>query len=410
MWIQRAGRRLQLLVRVVILIGAWTGCAEAEDVTWRIAGTIDSTLRLDSGESEPIATGFDGSITLPNEPWKIGHFQADIESNVPLFVNIQTRGNGEQLSLAVWVSQFEQQQPGCDRFSSSAAVGTVVEAEGLLMVTGESSLSVESEACGGVISLNLSFQASATTVELPPVIGEVVDVTGKPRVITNGVRSQRSIGDPIYFGDSIETDSSSSIKIYFVDESSLHVSENANVVLDEYFYDVTGEKDSANYSLVRGLFVYVSGLISKSGGDVYIETRATGIGIRGTRFTVEYQESDGIGSTKVTVEDGVVELNSRDGESGQVVEAGETATLELPVTENDKEPLQFLVAENESLELLLSGQAGQVVTISRSDDLIDWTDWRTVTLGVSPWTSGEIDIASSTRGFFRARITTPTDK
>src|SRR5688572_2903261 len=61
------------------------------------------------------------------------------------------------------------------------------------------------------------------------------------------------------------------------------VSENARLAVDDYSFDPSTESGSTNFSVLRGVFVFTSGLIGRDDpDDVHIDTPVGSIGIRGT--------------------------------------------------------------------------------------------------------------------------------
>lgn len=99
---------------------------------------------------------------------------------------------------------------------------------------------------------------------------------------TNGVTERGSVSTPIFMGDRIETDENTSLNIEFIDNSSFAVSENARLDVDEYIYDPEPESGTAKFSILRGVFVFTSGLIGRDDpDDVTVDTPVGSIGIRG---------------------------------------------------------------------------------------------------------------------------------
>jgi hypothetical protein len=73
------------------------------------------------------------------------------------------------------------------------------------------------------------------------------------------------------------------VNIVFADETSLAVSENARIALDNYSFDAATESGAQDISVLRGVFVFTSGLIGRDDpDDVHINTPVGSIGIRGT--------------------------------------------------------------------------------------------------------------------------------
>jgi hypothetical protein len=109
---------------------------------------------------------------------------------------------------------------------------------------------------------------------------------GTATITHNGVTSPLTPSTPIYMNDTIQTGAGSKADVLFADNTEMTLGDNAKLQLDDYVYDPNvNSNNKATYSLLEGAFVYVSGLIGKKDPDnVRIETQASGIGTRGTKF------------------------------------------------------------------------------------------------------------------------------
>lgn len=127
------------------------------------------------------------------------------------------------------------------------------------------------------------YAANDTASDASP-IGAAQEVKGEAFVIhTDGSKEKIAIGTPIFEGDVIETSKEGAVNIGFIDDTSLAVSENARVALDHYTYDASTESGKQDISVLRGVFVFTSGLIGRDDpDDVHINTPVGSIGIRGT--------------------------------------------------------------------------------------------------------------------------------
>lgn len=136
-------------------------------------------------------------------------------------------------------------------------------------------------------------------------IGAVEEITGEATVIrVDGSTETLSLGSPIYKGDTIETNGDGAVNISFIDETSMAVSENARLSVDEYQFDPTTESGETNLSVLRGVFVFTSGLIGRDDpDDVNIDTPVGSIGIRGTVIAGNINPG---GESKITVVEGAI--------------------------------------------------------------------------------------------------------
>ncbi len=159
----------------------------------------------------------------------------------------------------------------------------------------------------------LEFAANDSASDESPV-GAVEEVKGNATVTrADGTVETITIGTPIYQGDVIETDAAGAVNIVFIDETSMAVSENARLAIDEYTFDPSTESGTTNFSVLRGLFVFTSGLIGRDDpDDVSIDTPVGSIGIRGTVIAGDINPS---GESNITVLEGAIVVTNGSGET-----------------------------------------------------------------------------------------------
>jgi len=190
-------------------------------------------------------------------------------------------------------------------------------------------------------------------------IGTITTLEGSAKVEKpNGDIVELSEGDTVDSNDIIITDENSGTTIEFVDKSTLVVTENGKITLDEMVYDPSTQEGNFAIDLVSGIFVYISGDIAKTDPNAMtLNTPVATIGIRGTQLGVKIfegettftlmAEADGtVGELVITDLFGnVVVLN----QEGQTVEAtaanglGEITTLSFEeIGEIFDLPLEYL--------------------------------------------------------------------
>lgn len=164
------------------------------------------------------------------------------------------------------------------------------------------------------------YAANDTQTDESPV-GAVQEVTGAATVThLDGTTETIVNGTPIYQGDIIETDAAGAVNIKFVDETSFAVSEDARLAIDEYVYDAGTQSGETNFSVLKGMFVFTSGLIGRDDpDDVHIETPVGSIGIRGTII------AGNVNSGEITVVEGAIVLTDPHGHEVTLATQFETA-------------------------------------------------------------------------------------
>lgn len=171
-----------------------------------------------------------------------------------------------------------------------------------------------------VQSAHPQYAAADQAADESPV-GAVQEVSGAATVTrTDGTVEKLAVGMPIFQGDVIETDADGAINIVFIDETSFAVSADAKLAIDEYVFDPASSSGTTNFSVLRGMFVFSSGLIGREDpDDVTIETPVGSIGIRGT--TIAGNATTG----EVTVVEGAIVLRSPTGQEVTLATQFETA-------------------------------------------------------------------------------------
>ena len=135
---------------------------------------------------------------------------------------------------------------------------------------------------------------SNTQVFSKDIIGIIAVGIGK---ISNQLNESLTTGSKLYFGDSIITEAASSAQVLLMDQTTLTIGENSELVIDEFVYDPQTKIGKIVSSVKIGTVKIITGEISKTNpDDLEIKTPTGSIGARGTEFAV-VTESD----TKSTV-------------------------------------------------------------------------------------------------------------
>lgn len=170
---------------------------------------------------------------------------------------------------------------------------------------------------------DLNAIAPATAASTDPV-GHIQEVSGTAHITrVDGHTEAVAIGQPVYQGDIIETQDQGAVNIVFSDESSFAISEGARMAIDEYVFDPATQAGDTNVSILKGIFVFTSGLIGREDPDsVKIETPAGSIGIRGTII------AGNINTGEITVVEGAIVLRNAMGQEVTLSNQFETARFD----------------------------------------------------------------------------------
>ncbi len=96
-----------------------------------------------------------------------------------------------------------------------------------------------------------------------------------------GLPRRLVLGQDVVFNERITTEASGQTQVLFVDELTLSIGPNANMVIDQFVYDPNAGTGKLAASLTRGVFRFVGGKLSKQENAVTMRTPAATIGIRG---------------------------------------------------------------------------------------------------------------------------------
>ncbi len=162
------------------------------------------------------------------------------------------------------------------------------------------------------IQASTDFAEDKTAMNDATPVGEAHEVSGHATVThTDGTKETIVKGTHIFEGDVIETDAKGAVNIQFADESSFAVSNNAKMAIDEFVFDTTTNGGENKFSVLRGLFVYTSGLVGREDpDDVHINTPVGSIGIRGTIITGDIPADGENRPASISVVEGAIVVNS----------------------------------------------------------------------------------------------------
>ena len=121
-------------------------------------------------------------------------------------------------------------------------------------------------------------------------VGKASFVQGKVYASNNkGIIRTVTEKSAIYCADSIEAAQGAKLKIDFDDGSTIIISENTKIMIDEFIYDPSvKENNSFAAKILKGSCRVVTGMITKSNPDKFkIRSRGATIGIRGCNVAIK---------------------------------------------------------------------------------------------------------------------------
>ena len=150
----------------------------------------------------------------------------------------------------------------------------------------------------GVVSW--SFAARAQTQ--PGASQAVDDAVGQIATLQGGATVTRGktaaaalkISDAVYRNDVLATGTNAALGVTFDDETTLSLSANARIVVDDFVYEKGAKGNKAVLNVARGTVAFVASLVAKT-GDMTITTPTSTLGIRGTTGVVDVPDNAAAG-------------------------------------------------------------------------------------------------------------------
>jgi hypothetical protein len=109
------------------------------------------------------------------------------------------------------------------------------------------------------------------------------------------------VSDAVYKNDVLETGVNAALGVNFDDETTLSLSANARIVVDEFVYENGAKGNKAVLNVARGTIAFDASLVAKT-GDMTITTPTSTLGIRGTTGVVDVPDNaaaGGAGEAKI---------------------------------------------------------------------------------------------------------------
>lgn len=136
------------------------------------------------------------------------------------------------------------------------------------------------EALAGPLAPGQYAQASGAQPAQAQAVGRVAAVEGNATILRNGVAITAHVGDAVLKGDVLQT-VSGQLGVTFTDGSTLNLTANSRMVVNEFVYQPNGTQNSQLLNLVQGSLTFISGEVAHS-GNMKIGTPVATMGIRGT--------------------------------------------------------------------------------------------------------------------------------
>jgi hypothetical protein len=167
------------------------------------------------------------------------------------------------------------------------------------------------------ISLAIAIAACVATPELgfAQKVGVASAVRNDVKRLSPAPSQQISAGGTLVANEHLRTGDASSVQLLFLDETSVSMGAQSDLVLDRFVYNPNSAAGNVVLSTARGALRFVSG--SQNPTNYTINTPVASIGVRGTVAEVYTYAASGLIFSRITDVEGLIVVTAR---SGQVVQ------------------------------------------------------------------------------------------
>ena len=147
-------------------------------------------------------------------------------------------------------------------------------------------------------------------------VGNITELNGNGRVVRD-IPYDAALSFDIESFDNVQT-SNGRIGITFLDDSQVRLTENSELIIDEFIYDPDPSKSKMALQFASGTARFITGkLATINKENIFIETPSATVGIRGTDFTIDelgrsliilLPDDDGLPSGEIVVATAIGEV------------------------------------------------------------------------------------------------------
>ncbi len=166
----------------------------------------------------------------------------------------------------------------------------------------------------GVLAVAVLACAAAPEFALADKIGVASSVKNQVQRVSPAPAQQISAGSELIANEHIRTGEASSAQLLFLDETSVSLGAQSDLVLDRFVYNPNRGSGNVVLSTARGALRFVTG--AQNPTNYTIKTPVATIGVRGTIAEIYTYMSGGVIFSRVTDVEGLLAVTTR---SGQVI-------------------------------------------------------------------------------------------
>ncbi|MSO65278.1 MAG: hypothetical protein EXQ85_05685 [Alphaproteobacteria bacterium] len=182
-------------------------------------------------------------------------------------------------------------------------------------------------------------------------------------VRADGARVALHAGDPIFKSDVLETNETGAVNVKFADDSQFSLDQGSRMTVDDLTFNPSSGEGKSSFTVVQGVFTFVSGQIAKTGSDaMQVHTPVATIGILGTKVAIR-AGAEG--------EDTVISLlKEESGHTGEIAVTNQAGTQILNIANQTvfmdsqhSAPSQPTILPSEQLRAIYSGGSNPSVGV-----------------------------------------------
>lgn len=146
-----------------------------------------------------------------------------------------------------------------------------------------------------IIILAIGLLLAWPTLSLAEVVGRLTQVEGRVELLKGGKlpATEAKAQDGVEPGDVLRTKSLSKAQITFLDNTTVTISPEARIAIEEYMFDPAKGKRSAVLELFQGLAHFVVSQVYKlQEPDFIVKTHTAAMGVRGTDVGIRLSPND----------------------------------------------------------------------------------------------------------------------
>ena len=140
----------------------------------------------------------------------------------------------------------------------------------------------------GIGAIFLLVSVAAAAEDAP--VGSIKTLEGQVVILRDGRQVQATLRGAIFQQDGVRTGPDGRVGIILRDDTMLSLGPKSEMNLKEYIFEPKDDQFSLWIKMLKGTFVYLSGVIGKLSPDsIRLDTPETTIGVRGTRLLISVE-------------------------------------------------------------------------------------------------------------------------